>query len=140
MPTFTPENCTYRNGDKPVAIYYIKESAGQKVFSVSPNGEVRSHWEDGVYHLTREACTLDLIASPPPPRPWSCPGDVPEEAEWFVFDGIAGAGRLTRVGIDRIVVNGSGYTFNDIKNLSGRWSATRTGEYVACTTTNPLTT
>jgi len=31
MPVFTVDSCTYRNGEKPVAIYYIKEIPGYGV-------------------------------------------------------------------------------------------------------------
>lgn len=138
MTQFTVENTTYRNGEKPVAIYYIKEAAVQKILSVGPDGSTFFHSNDGAYFISRNKDPRDLIQSPPPPRPWSCAGDVPEEAEWITCDGLRVPWRILAVESSGVSIDGSLLSWEYLKETHARWSATRTGEYVACTTVAPM--
>jgi len=141
MPTFTVDSCTYRNGERPVVIYYIPQLKIQKIISVTRDGDIRCHWEDGMYSLSKEPGRLDLILTTPPPRPWSCAGDVPQEAEWVhtMRGPYPEHRRLCGVFDGGVLVGNELLDWKQFAVMNARWSATRTGEYVACTTTNPLT-
>lgn len=135
MSTFTVETSTYRNGEKPVEIVYLKKANQERlcVFSVMPDGAVMSHNLKGWWGSSGES-PYDLIPAPPPPRPWLCESDVDPAAEWVKLDDLDWPRRITGVRATGLYLVTNFHSWETLKAHAARWSTTRTGEYVACVT------
>jgi hypothetical protein len=59
---------------------------------------------------------------------------VPEAAEWIKHIDIDGPRRITGITPDGLYLATNHHNWAKLVGSHARWSATRTGEYVACTT------
>jgi hypothetical protein len=155
MPVFTVDSCTYRNGEKPVAVGYATKQFGHlTLYSIRVTElgccTLKWHHDDGSHSIGQS--DYDLILPPPPPRPWACESDLLNGVERMRFNEMNGQNLYRRNSgslILAVVADGVYLTADQtgkptlfswelIEELKGEYLTRGSSEWLPCTTVAPM--